>query len=113
MIRRPPRSTLFPYTTLFRSGPYSRPPASELVTQPFCELVDTVGPVGGHGQGNLALLLTQGLELLQLLMHHVDIRIGGVGALALAFVEPDLDGVQRSSAMQNDAGNALIFNGLA
>src|SRR5258708_19553492 len=27
MIRRPPRSTLFPYTTLFRSGS-SRPPAS-------------------------------------------------------------------------------------
>src|SRR3989442_2682382 len=26
MIRRPPRSTLFPYTTLFRSGPkWSRP----------------------------------------------------------------------------------------
>src|SRR2546422_8066041 len=24
MIRRPPRSTLFPYTTLFRSGPESR-----------------------------------------------------------------------------------------
>src|SRR2546422_5834964 len=23
MIRRPPRSTLFPYTTLFRSSPYS------------------------------------------------------------------------------------------
>src|SRR3712207_8464132 len=29
MIRRPPRSTLFPYTTLFRSGlaPYLREPA--------------------------------------------------------------------------------------
>src|SRR2546422_1701666 len=29
MIRRPPRSTLFPYTTLFRSGPGrgDRPPA--------------------------------------------------------------------------------------
>src|SRR2546423_9116266 len=27
MIRRPPRSTLFPYTTLFRSpGPQSKPP---------------------------------------------------------------------------------------
>src|SRR3712207_7234246 len=26
MIRRPPRSTLFPYTTLFRSGPESPPP---------------------------------------------------------------------------------------
>src|SRR2546430_17731862 len=24
MIRRPPRSTLFPYTTLFRSGPATR-----------------------------------------------------------------------------------------
>src|SRR3712207_8219267 len=29
MIRRPPRSTLFPYTTLFRS--LSRPPRSEAV----------------------------------------------------------------------------------
>src|SRR2546429_1402891 len=28
MIRRPPRSTLFPYTTLFRSGP-DVPPAQE------------------------------------------------------------------------------------
>src|SRR5258708_23228130 len=27
MIRRPPRSTLFPYTTLFRSCRVSRPPA--------------------------------------------------------------------------------------
>src|SRR5260370_3328509 len=26
MIRRPPRSTLFPYTTLFRSNAYSLPP---------------------------------------------------------------------------------------
>src|SRR3712207_7365274 len=25
MIRRPPRSTLFPYTTLFRSAPVTRP----------------------------------------------------------------------------------------
>src|SRR5438477_12930141 len=28
MIRRPPRSTLFPYTTLFRSAPPHRPPGS-------------------------------------------------------------------------------------
>src|SRR5256885_7582503 len=26
MIRRPPRSTLFPYTTLFRSPPVTNPP---------------------------------------------------------------------------------------
>src|SRR2546430_13626665 len=28
MIRRPPRSTLFPYTTLFRSHKQSEPPAA-------------------------------------------------------------------------------------
>src|SRR5690242_20841640 len=28
MIRRPPRSTLFPYTTLFRSSPPRVPPSS-------------------------------------------------------------------------------------
>src|SRR3712207_7288401 len=28
MIRRPPRSTLFPYTTLFRSSPSARRPVS-------------------------------------------------------------------------------------
>src|SRR3712207_9038049 len=41
MIRRPPRSTLFPYTTLFRSG---------LVAE---VLVDRPGEDGGHvgGQG--------------------------------------------------------------
>src|SRR3712207_6879778 len=32
MIRRPPRSTLFPYTTLFRSSPGS-PPASACPTR--------------------------------------------------------------------------------
>ena len=31
MIRRPPRSTLFPYTTLFRSTPFSGAPQARLV----------------------------------------------------------------------------------
>src|SRR3712207_7538186 len=31
MIRRPPRSTLFPYTTLFRSGVRARDPAALLL----------------------------------------------------------------------------------
>src|SRR5258708_28688931 len=36
MIRRPPRSTLFPYTTLFRSRPLAKPgqPAPSPSTQP-------------------------------------------------------------------------------
>src|SRR3712207_7872137 len=47
MIRRPPRSTLFPYTTLFRSGAYS-PKCLEgafyklRVSEEFCELRMTV-----------------------------------------------------------------------
>src|SRR3712207_7999799 len=44
MIRRPPRSTLFPYTTLFRSDPRHAPTAAEqpgLVAQPS-------RPVGAH-----------------------------------------------------------------
>src|SRR6201994_455401 len=40
MIRRPPRSTLFPYTTLFRSGlnPKQRMPRSEkcFASVPYC-----------------------------------------------------------------------------
>src|SRR5258708_28513559 len=39
MIRRPPRSTLFPYTTLFRSVDVGEPPAVLLVP----------GPDGGRG----------------------------------------------------------------
>src|SRR5437660_2444928 len=31
MIRRPPRSTLFPYTTLFRSQPQFRPSGSAML----------------------------------------------------------------------------------
>src|SRR2546426_5249672 len=43
MIRRPPRSTLFPYTTLFRSE-------AELgvTRQPYCVII-------GGGQGGIAL----------------------------------------------------------
>src|SRR3712207_8657537 len=46
MIRRPPRSTLFPYTTLFRSG----------LDVPFRRPLDPPGPAGldrlvGHKEG--------------------------------------------------------------
>src|SRR2546425_10589153 len=33
MIRRPPRSTLFPYTTLFRSDPREMPHVFEMLTR--------------------------------------------------------------------------------
>src|SRR5260370_19632114 len=43
MIRRPPRSTLFPYTTLFRSHNYSR------------TLIDAKTPVHRDGSANSEL----------------------------------------------------------
>src|SRR3712207_7551922 len=43
MIRRPPRSTLFPYTTLFRSRRAGRPPASVTALPPH--------PCRGGGRG--------------------------------------------------------------
>src|SRR3989442_11955285 len=48
MIRRPPRSTLFPYTTLFRSP---LPPAGGVVAQPprAPRHVETVAPHGAVG----------------------------------------------------------------
>src|SRR3712207_8752356 len=55
MIRRPPRSTLFPYTTLFRSGPPgSRPGADD--GRPLTRAAGRAGrPDGpddaGHGAG--------------------------------------------------------------
>src|SRR5258708_29837555 len=40
MIRRPPRSTLFPYTTLFRSSPHLQ--AQRIFHRPI--LIHTAGP---------------------------------------------------------------------
>src|SRR2546426_7691518 len=56
MIRRPPRSTLFPYTTLFRSeGPASRSPSrreghrgGRARTGRLCRGVEATEPQGGH-----------------------------------------------------------------
>src|SRR3712207_9064008 len=43
MIRRPPRSTLFPYTTLFRSAP-----ATELTVYPRVDVVAAPPLTTGH-----------------------------------------------------------------
>src|SRR2546429_943392 len=37
MIRRPPRSTLFPYTTLFRSVQHDRQLALEVISERHCQ----------------------------------------------------------------------------
>src|SRR5258708_23744997 len=43
MIRRPPRSTLFPYTTLFRSGEVAKPGRYPLTTNMHVEDLIRVG----------------------------------------------------------------------
>src|SRR3712207_9248225 len=50
MIRRPPRSTLFPYTTLFRS-PMPRPPPVTIVTgRPWRSMPGSSASRGGDVQ---------------------------------------------------------------
>src|SRR2546423_8829747 len=51
MIRRPPRSTLFPYTTLFRSGVLDRGRAVLGLQEPN----RSADEVGGHGRNLLAV----------------------------------------------------------
>src|SRR2546422_7872231 len=61
MIRRPPRSTLFPYTTLFRSGDVEAPGE-----EPLAEL-DLEPELGRLRGAALAQLLELGQRLLELL----------------------------------------------
>src|SRR2546430_5921715 len=49
MIRRPPRSTLFPYTTLFRSGAKTIEPAPCLPQGTYVTSLQRDGP---HGSGS-------------------------------------------------------------
>src|SRR3712207_8009770 len=55
MIRRPPRSTLFPYTTLFRSADRNGPWLSERLRELGIDLVDQV-IVGDRREEMLAAL---------------------------------------------------------
>src|SRR2546427_8219633 len=57
MIRRPPRSTLFPYTTLFRSGGLERRNAAVHVPRIACFKVSPKGAyVSGNSFGNQLLM---------------------------------------------------------
>src|SRR2546430_9811887 len=51
MIRRPPRSTLFPYTTLFRSQPGDAAAAIAAPLRGVLEPDEQVSGAGGRGDG--------------------------------------------------------------
>src|SRR5258708_11777981 len=55
MIRRPPRSTLFPYTTLFRSGMYQQSVVPQMGAQ-VNVLIFIVIIIGGLGSTGGALI---------------------------------------------------------
>src|SRR5260370_28387593 len=44
MIRRPPRSTLFPYTTLFRSSSRTRKPSETEEASSLCAYIFLISP---------------------------------------------------------------------
>src|SRR2546422_8083517 len=76
MIRRPPRSTLFPYTTLFRSPAPRRPAARTTVkfVATIGDRVETVEVTGTAGRYRLTI----GSEV-----REVDARLTGPGIYSL------------------------------
>src|SRR2546427_11060578 len=70
MIRRPPRSTLFPYTTLFRSqanleNTYIRAPFSGTVLRKEAEVGEVVAPSVGGGLTRGAVVTMADLATLE------------------------------------------------
>src|SRR3712207_7219298 len=59
MIRRPPRSTLFPYTTLFRSPPPGQPGCVEMVEDDHLGHVQRGVPREQQPDRQLAVLAAQ------------------------------------------------------
>src|SRR5947199_4233292 len=51
MLRRPPRSTLFPYTTLFRSAPGTPTPTGSFYVNQRLIPIDQHGPFGPGAVG--------------------------------------------------------------
>src|SRR3989442_2163672 len=63
MIRRPPRSTLFPYTTLFRSCGLPRPAQASAMPVAHSAVGGAPGAQPIPGEGPLVSLLFAGLAL--------------------------------------------------
>src|SRR2546430_13735453 len=73
MIRRPPRSTLFPYTTLFRSRDEAEPRVLELPLEEgrdllFDELVHAVEPLEPRSEEHTSELQSQSNLVCRLLL---------------------------------------------
>src|SRR2546430_13560408 len=70
MIRRPPRSTLFPYTTLFRSNQYVRIDLKSGAVEPLvgAPSMDSVGIDGARSEEHTSELQSQSNLVCRLLL---------------------------------------------
>src|SRR2546430_2420998 len=100
MIRRPPRSTLFPYTTLFRStekGPHGYHLISLVkASSPYQKLADLKGKRVAHtapssNSGHLAPLVLYPLEGLKPNEDYKPLWSGGHDKTALGVLSGDYD----------------------
>src|SRR3989475_8492120 len=104
MIRRPPRSTLFPYTTLFRSL-LSKPANPEQIRiarqleeyggvlvqgPPGTGKTHTIGNLIGHllAQGKSVLVTSHTTKALRMVRHHI---VPELRPLCVSLLESDLD----------------------
>src|SRR2546422_10842076 len=96
MIRRPPRSTLFPYTTLFRS------PLRHSQTEPRDQ---PTHPVKVLGEGTRLATIVGALELAVNSMHHQAIKTLGRGLREVAWA-PDgiIEGDRKSTRLNSSHG---------
>src|SRR3712207_7601157 len=62
MIRRPPRSTLFPYTTLFRSGIITSVNCSATVARAVADRMNRSGELARYGNVDGIVALTRSEE---------------------------------------------------
>src|SRR2546427_9486920 len=92
MIRRPPRSTLFPYTTLFRSRLDAG--GGAVVVAPFDGRVIYAGPFGSVG--------------LVLIIRHADLYHSLLAGLARTDVRID-DWVDRKSTRLNSSHSQISY----
>src|SRR3989454_12674369 len=96
MIRRPPRSTLFPYTTLFRSeeARVEAPRASRRR--------DPVGVIGELARGDIEIFLLQQLDERPRAQMHELFDMGGGNLLAVPAAKQRHAGVLEASAPGGD-----------
>src|SRR3989454_12067045 len=111
MIRRPPRSTLFPYTTLFRSKVAPRVPigarlVADLITTAGASRVLTVDLHAGQIQGFFDVPVDN-VYATPVLLEYLR---GRIGRREVTVISPDAGGVERARAFAKrlDANLAII-----